>query len=144
MTATIFYMCICQNSSRKDTTNYLIGKMTTQMLEQILAAVSEVCEVNADVIRSKCKTDEAVYARCIFIHHCHKFSFPANTISKFLHRRQKCVVNKYVNYYDEYYKTKRAFRYLCGEVDKKDGRYLHTSWIESTRHEHHEWSTFVL
>lgn len=48
--------------------------MKSELFAKILNVVAETTELSTEVILSKCKSDECVAARALFVHFCKSFS----------------------------------------------------------------------
>ena len=93
--------------------------MKTQMLNNILDIVSEVCEVKREDILSHCKRSEVVDARCIFVHFCKVYGFHTEVIMRFLDRKRPCVVDSYVRNYLIFSRQSYMFRFYSKQVSDK-------------------------
>lgn len=90
--------------------------MKTEILNNVLNVVSEVCEISSEEILSKCKREDIVLARCIFVHYCYGLGIPAVSIALFLHRKCKCIITKYLQHYGVYVRQYFDFRDSCDKV----------------------------
>ena len=93
--------------------------MKTQLLEEIASVVSEVCEVPVERIRSHCKSEDVVDARCIFVHFCKDYGFTNQAIMRFLHRTRTCVVDNYLCNFHVYRQQSFMLRVFCTKVADK-------------------------
>lgn len=93
--------------------------MKTQLLNNILNVVSDVCEISTSDILSHSKRNDVVDARCIFVHFCMEYGLPTITIMRFLNRRRTCVISNYLQNYGIYSRQSFSFRLLCSQVSEK-------------------------
>ena len=93
--------------------------MKTQFLNDIMSVVSDVCEIPSELIISKCKTNDVVDARCMFVHFCQKYGFPSAAIMKYLGRRRNCTINRYLSCYEDFRKSSASFRLFSSEIAKR-------------------------
>lgn len=103
--------------------------MKSEILSSILTVVSSVCEISPDEICSKCKRNDVVDARCIFVYYCNKFGFKAAEIAQFLHRKRLCFVNDCLRNHNCFSEQSLSYRLLCHDV----GRMLCDKYPESQR-----------
>ena len=94
--------------------------MKSELLNGILAVVSDVCEIGADEILSHCKRNDVVDARCIFVHYAlRKYGFKAATLAAFLDRKRICSVNDCIRNHDVFHKQSVSYRLMCAEIGRK-------------------------
>lgn len=93
--------------------------MKTELLNEILGIVSEVCEVSREELLSHCKREEVVDARCIFVHFCKEYGFQSTVLADFLNRKRPCVIDSYARNYRSYSKVSYMFRYYSAQVADK-------------------------
>ena len=93
--------------------------MKSEILDKIAIAVSEVCEVSVDDIKSTCKQGDIVEARWIFVHFCYAYGFQPASITKYLCRCRKNTVNDCSANYLIYRRQSAAFRLMSNQVEKK-------------------------
>ena len=86
--------------------------MKTELLNDILGVVSEVCEVSREDLLSHGKKEDVLQARCIFVHYCKEYGIPNYILSEFLNRKRGCVIDSYVQSYKYFHKQSYMFR-LC-------------------------------
>lgn len=98
---------------------FLYVYMRTELLNEILGVVSEVCEVSKDEILSHCKREDVVDARCIFVHFCKEYGFQSNVLMNFLGRKRRVVIDSYVRNYKYYSKQSYMFRLFCSKIADK-------------------------
>lgn len=104
--------------------------MKTELLNGILNVVSEVCEIPTDQILSKCKQNDVVNARCIFVHFCIiRYGIPAITVLEFINRKRTSVISAYLQNYDIFRSQSYSFRLFCYNVADK----LSAIYPETTR-----------
>ena len=98
--------------------------MKTEMLNEILEVVSNVCEVSREELLSHCKREDVIDARCIFIHHCMTYGFKKQVLADFLDRKRRCVIDAYIRNYPYFYKQSYLFRLYDQQIsDKLSGKY---------------------
>ena len=90
--------------------------MKTELLNEILGIVSEVCEVSKSEILSHCKKEDVLYARCIFVQKCKNYGIPNQALAEFLDRKRGCVIDSYVQSYKYFYKQSYLFRICSTKV----------------------------
>jgi len=93
--------------------------MKTKTLNGILDTVSEVCEVSREELLSRCKRQEVVDARCIFVHFCKQYGFPSKVIADFLGRQRACVVDNYAHNYHYFSRVSYIMRVYSQQVSDK-------------------------
>ena len=93
--------------------------MKTKTLNCILDTVSEVCEVSREELLSRCKRQEVVDARCIFVHFCKHYGFPSKVIADFLNRQRACVIDNYARNYYSYSRISFMLRVYSQQVSDK-------------------------
>lgn len=100
--------------------NYLNCQiMKTEILKSILNIVTSVCEIPQEQILSKCKRNDIVDARCIFVHFAvRKYGFKSAYISAFLGRKRTKFVNDCLNNYDNFFEQSMSFRLMCHDVQR--------------------------
>lgn len=87
----------------------------TEVMTQILAAVSEVTEVEKEKITMRCKREDYVLARKLFVNFCIKYGFATAAISECLHY------------------SKRGTRNLFVTSIKEDSRYIYGKYYEEIK-----------
>ena len=92
--------------------------MKSEILNDILVVVSSVCEIPADEILSKCKRNDVVDARCIFVYYCNKFGFKASEVTRFLNRKRLCFFNDCLRNFESFSQQSLSFRLLCHDVNR--------------------------
>ena len=98
---------------------YINTIMKTELLNEILGIVSDVCEVSREDILSHCKREEVVDARCIFVHFCKEYGFQSKVLADFLDRKRACVIDAYARNYRSYSKVSYMFRFYSRQVSDK-------------------------
>lgn len=93
--------------------------MKTELLNDILGVVTEVCEVSREDILSHCKREEVVDARCIFVHFCKEYGFQSSVLAVFLNRKRSCVIDAYARNYRNYSRISYMFRFYSRQVSDK-------------------------
>ena len=93
--------------------------MKTELLNEVLGVVTEVCEVSREDVLSHCKKEDVLYARCIFVHQCKDYGIPNNVLAEFLNRRRGCVIDSYIQSYKYFYKQSYIFRLCSAKVSDK-------------------------
>ena len=101
--------------------------MKTEILNDILSVVSEVCEIPMAEIVSHVKRADVVDARCIFVYHCRRYGIPSATVASFLHRRRNSTVAEALRNHETYGKQSAFYRYMCREVETKLSQKLASS-----------------
>ena len=98
---------------------YINTIMKTELLNEILGIVSEVCEVEYESILSHCKKEEVLYARCIFVNKCKDYGIPNHVLAEFLNRHRGCVIDSYVQSYKYFHKQSYIFRLCDAKVSER-------------------------
>ena len=93
--------------------------MKTELLNDILGIVTEVCEVKREDLLSHGKKEDILQARCIFVHHCKEYGLPNHLLAEFLNRKRGCVIDSYMQSYKYFYKQSYMFRICCAKVSEK-------------------------
>ena len=92
--------------------------MKSEILNDILKVVSSVCEIPAEDILSKCKRNDVVDARCIFVYYCNKFGFKAAEVARFMNRQRICFFNDCLRNHQIFKEQTLSYRLLCHDVDR--------------------------
>lgn len=98
---------------------YINTIMKTELLNEILGIVSEVCEVSKEDILSHCKREDVVDARCIFVYYCRQYGFKSQVLADFLNRKRRCVIDSYIRNYPYFSKQSFMFRVYSRQVSEK-------------------------
>lgn len=103
---------------------YINTIMKTELLNEVLGIVSEVCEVSREDILSHCKKEEVLSARCLFVYYCKEYGVTNQALVEFLHRKRGCVIDAYMQSYKYFYKQSYMFRLCSAKVsDILSGKY---------------------
>lgn len=93
--------------------------MKSELFAKILSVVADVTELSTEVILSKCKSDECVAARALFVHFCCTKGMPTCAIRDYLHRkRNDCITHAHSAYYS-FHKSSLYFRDLATMIERK-------------------------
>lgn len=93
--------------------------MKSELFAKILNIVAETTELSTEVILSKCKSDECVAARALFVHFCCAKGIPTCIIRDYLGRkRNDCIANAHSAYY-AFHKSSLYFRDLADTIERK-------------------------
>lgn len=90
--------------------------MKTKMFETILEVVSEVTEVSTADILSKCKDDDKLEARILFVWFCNLNGMHVPDIMKFLGRKSESSVTDKIRDYHSWSATSTMFRLYAKRI----------------------------
>lgn len=93
--------------------------MKSEIFSTIIGVVSSECEISEDDIRSHCKSNDVVDARCIFVFYCHYYGLPSASIAKFLNRKRLVSISDCLRNHRTYSEQSIAYRLMCNNVGKK-------------------------
>ena len=90
--------------------------MKSELFANVLDVVAEVTELSKEQILSKCKTDELVAARSLFVHHCIGLGVPSISVARFLGRTGTHCVGRYLVNHQHFMRTSYLFRGMDGRI----------------------------
>lgn len=93
--------------------------MKSQILHHILQVVADYCETPVELIRSKCKPTEVLYARTLFVWFSHQYGICANDIARFLARKHTETVYAYLANFQIYKRSSATFRLIAQHIANK-------------------------
>ena len=93
--------------------------MKSEILNQIVNVVSDVCEVSVEDIKSQCKRGDIVEARCLFVHYCYAYGLQPASMLKFLNRKRKSTVNDCGSNYLIFKRQSASFRLMSKQIAEK-------------------------
>lgn len=93
--------------------------MKSELFAKILGIVAEATELPTEAILSKCKSEECVAARALFVHFCCIKGIPTCAIRDYLKRkRSDCITHAHSAYYS-FHKCSLYFRDLAAMIESK-------------------------
>lgn len=95
------------------------------ILDTIIETIANVTSISVDKIKSKCKREDIVLSRKLFVDYCIKYGFATSTIAEYLSYTNRGIRGLYVLSLNE--DTRKLYCKYSEEIKKELGAKIHLS-----------------